>query len=136
MTVDKRNAPGRMASLIHGDGEGVAVMVRGVDLKGIVFASEKAAVGSTQAEVISAVNGNDTPSTPLGAAYVQQQNGPSLIVAGDPQIRRLVIETGKRTLRQSGSFVRIPASDLSSDSARPQVSVRGYLADGTVVPAT
>lgn len=112
------------------------MLVRGLDPAGIVFASGTAAIGSTHADVIGAgIPGQDPAQAPLGAAYVLDDDAMSLVVAGDPQIRRLVIETGKQTLRRSGSFARIPARDLAGDGARPAVSVRGYLADGTVIPA-
>lgn len=134
--LNKPDAPGRTASVIHRDGDGVAVLVRGLDPAGIVFASGTAAIGSTHADVIGAgIPGQDPAQAPLGAAYVLDDDAMSLVVAGDPQIRRLVIETGKQTLRRSGSFARIPARDLAGDGARPAVSVRGYLADGTVIPA-
>lgn len=135
-SLNKPDAPGRTATVIHRGGDGVAVLVRGLEPAGIVFASGEAAIGSTHADVIgTGIPGQDPAQAPLGAAYVADDTGMSLVVAGDPEIRRLVIETGKQTLRRSGSFARISARDLAGYGARPAVSVRGCLADGTVIPA-
>ena len=70
-SLNKPDAPGRTATVIHRGGDGVAVLVRGLEPAGIVFASGEAAIGSTHADVIgTGIPGQDPAQAPLGAAYV------------------------------------------------------------------
>jgi hypothetical protein len=137
---NRLEASGRIARVLHvgpvpGGGTGVAAYIQDVDESAIAFAWSQ---GDSVAGQPLAVVDQSPSRASLAAAKVDA--GPSgqwLVVAGDEGVARIVVEVGRRVIRRRGSFALLRATDLGRgrNGEIPPVSVRGYTADGNVVPA-
>lgn len=132
----RRETSGRVARVLHvgpvpGGGTGVAAFIQGVDDAAIGFAWEQEdSFSARQLAVLGS-----SPS--LAAATASSSRGPWLVVAGDEDVARIVIAVGRRVIRRDGAFALLQAADLGGavGTELPPVSVRGYTANGVVVPA-
>ena len=136
---DRLETSGRVARVLHvgpvpGGGTGVAAYLQGARESAIAFAWEQDdEVRGQQLAVM-----DESPSrASLAAAEVDGTTGQWLVVAGDEGVARIEVEVGPRVIRRDGSFALLRATDLGGggDGEIPPVSVRGYTADGEVVPA-
>jgi len=130
---------GRLARVLHvgpvpGGGMGVAALLDSGDTSAIGYAWDQD--DSVSAQPLAVLD--SSPSRPLlAAATATSSRGPWLVVAGDEKVARIVIEVGRRVIRRDGPFALLQASDLGGavGTELPPASVRGYTANGAVVPA-
>jgi hypothetical protein len=121
----------RLARVLHvgpvpGGGTGVAVVLDDGAHPAIGFAWEQNdSVSGEQLGVADA--GPSQPS--LAARTVSSSSGPWLVVAGDAGVARIVIESGRRVIRRDEPFALLRVADDQP------FTVRGYTAEGKVVPA-
>jgi hypothetical protein len=121
----------RLARVLHvgpvpGGGTGVAAILDDGAHPAIGFAWEQDdSISGEQLGV--ADTGPRRPS--LAARTVSSSSGLWLVVAGDAGVARIVIESGRRVIRRDEPFALLRAA------TNQPFTVRGYTADGDVVPA-